>query len=54
MATNAPVQLGRVYLTKVQLKALEMALYQAADVINRLKADGPVYTKIAVPPQEVQ
>ena len=54
MATDSPVQLGRIYLTKVQLKALEMTLYQAADVINRLKADGPVYTKIAVPPQEVQ
>lgn len=48
------MQLGRVYLTKVQLKALEMSLYQAADVINRLKADEIVYTKLAVPPQEVQ
>ena len=43
MASNP---LGRTSLTQIQLKAMEMMLYQAADVINRLKADGPVYTKI--------
>ena len=51
MATNAPqVDLGRIKLTEIHLKALEMMLYQAADTINRLMADGVPYTKLEVPP----
>ena len=53
--SNAPsVRLDRIALTELQLRAMELMLYQAADVINRLKAEQVVYTKIAVPPQEVQ
>ncbi len=48
--TNAPaVDLGRITLTEMHLKAMEQALYQAADVINRLKQDGVPYTKLVLP-----
>lgn len=54
MPTDAPaVRLDRIALTDLQLRAMELMLYQAADVINRLKAEQVVYTKLAVPPQEV-
>ena len=44
------VRLDRDALTRLQLRVLEMALYQIADAINRLKPDGqPPYTKMEVP-----
>lgn len=50
MATNAPqVRLDRVSLTQMHLKAMEIALYQAADVIDRLLAAGAPYTKVQNP-----
>ena len=49
-ATSAPpVRLDRVSLTKIQMRALELALYQCADVINRLKPEEAPYTKIPNP-----
>ena len=45
-----PVQLGRIALTDQQLRATEIALYRAADLIDRLMVDGGVpYTKVIVP-----
>lgn len=44
--TVAPVRLGRRALTEQQLHATEMMLYQVADIIDRLRADGEVYTKM--------
>ena len=50
MATNAPqVRLDRISLTKMHLQAMEIALYEAADVIDRLLASGVPYTKIENP-----
>lgn len=51
MPTNVPqVRIGRVSLTELQLRATESMLYQMADIIDRLLADGGVqYTKIVVP-----
>lgn len=49
MATNAPqVDLGRVALTKEQLRTTEIMLYQMADIIDRLLKDRVPYTKIEV------
>ena len=45
----APVPLGRIALTQRQMRATEIMLYRAADLIDRLMADGVPYTKIAVP-----
>jgi len=42
----ASAQLGRIALTKTQLRATEIALYRAADLIDRLLADKIPYTKI--------
>lgn len=47
---NVPsVRLDAKSLTDIQLKALEMTLYQAADVINRIMAAGHAYTKVEIP-----
>ena len=47
MPTN--VELGRVALTKTQLRATEIMLYRMADLINRLMKDTLPYTKMEVP-----
>lgn len=45
----APVQIGRVSLTKQQLRATEIMLYRMADLVDRLLADNKVpYTKVSV------
>jgi len=46
LATNVPeVRLDRIALTRIHLKALEMALYQMADVYDRVMLEWPQYTK---------
>ena len=46
MATSPPqINLDRISLTELHLRTLEVALYQMADAINRLKKAGAVYTK---------
>jgi len=46
VATSPPqIALDRVALTDLHLRTLEIALYQMADAINRLKKAGAVYTK---------
>ena len=46
MATNAPiVRLDREALIALQLKALELALYQVADAYDRIMLTYPQYTK---------
>ena len=46
MATSPPqIALDRISLTDLHLRTLEIALYQMADAINRLKKAGAVYTK---------
>ena len=50
----APTRLDRETLTAQHLRAIEIALYQAADLINRLMASGGIpYTKmpVALPPE---
>src|SRR5438445_656198 len=50
----APVQLDRITLTKLQLRATEIMLYRTADLIDRLLADNHIpYTKMENPtPQQ--
>lgn len=49
------VQLGRVALTKQQLRAVEITLDRVADLIDRLLVDNHVpYTKMLAPPQAQQ
>ena len=40
--------LGRIALTKTQLRAEEIMLYQMADIIDRLLKDRIPYTKVEV------
>jgi hypothetical protein len=51
MADIPSVELGRIALTKRQVMATEIALLRAADLLDRLYADGGiVYTKVPQPP----
>lgn len=44
------VQLGRIALTKQQLRATEIMLYNMADLIDRLLVDNKIpFTKMAAP-----
>ena len=48
--TNAPqVRIDRVALTKTQLAATELMLYQIADIIDRIMLTGVQYTKMEIP-----
>ena len=49
MASNpVAADVGRVALTKTQLRAEEIMLYQMADIIDRLLKDRIPYTKVEV------